>query len=338
METELEYRQIEALNQSSLKKILVSPKAYKDAVAKQEESTEEHFIFGTMVDLKLTDTKENFDKKFYVVPVNLNCTETVQNIVKGVFEEVDDDFIATLGGYRKEILNHCKYQNYYSNWKDDTRVDKIIEQGKSYFEILKKAKGKITVSDTEEALATNCVAALKTDQFAAPYCRKMGVGVDFLDKFIVQFTYNGFNIKGELDRVVINHNLKTITPIDFKTTSKSIYSFSNDFWYYRYDFQAAVYRQGLLMHPDIQDLIAQGYTVEKFLYIVVEKFLNNLPLVFEVTHEINTIGFYGGTLRNGRQLEGFQQAIERYEYASSENAWDYPMEYYKNKGKISIEL
>lgn len=338
MEAELEYRQIEALNQSSLKKILVSPKAYKDAVAKQEESTEDHFVFGTMVDLKLTDTKENFDKKFYVVPANLNCTEAIQNIVKGVFDEVDGDFIATLEGYRNEILNHCKYQNYYPNWKDDTRVDKVIEQGKSYFEILKKAKGKITVSDIEEATATNCVAALKTDRFTAPYCRKMGTGIDFLDKFIIQFEYEGFNIKGEIDRVVVDHTLKTITPIDFKTTGKSVYSFNYDFWQYRYDFQAAVYRKGLIEHDYMQELMLQEYTVKDFLYIVVEKSLNNLPLIFEVDHEIRNIGMYGGTLNNGKKLEGFQQAIVRYKFATEKDAWDYPMEYYLNKGKISIEL
>ena len=334
----MEYREIQALNQSSLKKILISPKAYKDAVSKQEESTEDHFVFGTMVDLLLTDTKENFDKKFYVVPANLNCTDTVQNVVKEVFEEVDGEFIATLEGYRNEILKHCKYQNYYSNWKDDTRVDKIIEQGKGYFEILKQAKGKITVSDVEYAQAVNCVAALKTDQFSIKYVRKLHSDVEFKDKLVIQFKFKELDFKGELDRVVIDHKTKTITPIDFKTTSKSINSFSSDFWYYRYDFQAAVYRFGLPQHPEIGVLIHKGYTIENFLYIVVEKFLNNLPMVFEISDNIIHIGYNGGELSNGKKLEGFSQAIERYKFAQENDAWDYPMEYYKNKGKISIEL
>ena len=63
----MEYRELKKLNQSLLKKILVSPKAYltaKNSYENQTESVEDHFVFGTAVDIMLTGTKEEFDKKF----------------------------------------------------------------------------------------------------------------------------------------------------------------------------------------------------------------------------------------------------------------------------------
>jgi hypothetical protein len=338
-----EYKEISKLNQSLLKKILVSPKSFLDAQRKYQEnddSTEDHFVFGTMVDIMLTGTKEEFEKKFYRIPDNIKCSDGVKAIVTGVYEEIKEDIapITGISNYKDIILKHCKYQDYQPKWKDDTRVDKIIEQGAQYFAILADSAGKTTVTESEYSNAVSCIMALKSDKFIRPFVdKKYDQEVEFLDKFIVEFNIDGIDIKGELDRVVLNHSTKIITPIDFKTTGKSINSFQSDFWYYRYDFQAATYRVGLAQHPRIQELLMKGYQLNLFHYIVVEKNLQNLPMIFIVGTEVDKIGYSGGELSNGKVLEGLTQAIARYKYAEENDAWDYPMEYYLTGGFIMIE-
>ena len=137
--------------------------------------------------------------------------------------------------------------------------------------------------------------------------------------------------------MIIDHTEKIIIPIDFKTTGKPINGFINDFWYYRYDFQAAVYTRGLVEHPEIKKLLESNYSLNPFLYIAVETDLVSNPMVFEVTPEAIEIGFSGGIVKN-KTYEGFEHAILRYCYAEELDCWDYPMEYYESKGKMLITL
>jgi hypothetical protein len=343
----MEYAQIDKLNQSLLKKILVSPKSFLGEQARykrNDTTTEDHFIFGTAVDIMLTGTYEEFESKFHKVPDSDSCSDTIKAIIRDVYEALD--YMACeisvefdLTQHESIVLDHCKYQNYQGNWKDQTRVDKVIEQGSAYFDLLVKSKNKMMITDSEYALARNAVMALKSDKYTKKFTDKKldPKNLEFWDKPIIEFEFLGVEMKGELDRVVIDHYNKVIIPIDFKTTGKTVNSFQSDFWSLRYDFQAATYRHGLYQHPKVMDLIDKGYSVDNFHYIVVEKNLTNNPMIFIVGHDVEQIGMYGGPLSNGRRYEGLEQAIERFNYAVENDAWDYPMEYYLNDGVIYLE-
>jgi len=341
----MEYKNIDALNQSILKKILVSPQSFLQARKKQEygqESEEDHFTFGTIVDIMLTGNKEDFDKRFVKISDESSCSDAIKSIVKNIYNDiitinglVDED----LEQYKLKILEYCNYANYQAKWKDDTRVDKIIKEGNEYFELLKTIGSKTPVTESDYAKAVTCVMALKSDKFTHPHVVLKANSNDreFLNKFIIEFGYKGYKIKGELDRVIIDHTERTVTPIDFKTTGKPINGFINDFWFYRYDFQAAVYTRGLVEHPDIKKLLENNYSLNPFLYIAVETNLVSNPMVFEVTPEAIEIGFSGGIVKN-KTYEGFEHAIVRYCYAEQLDCWDYPMEYYESNGKMPITL
>lgn len=341
----MEYKNIDALNQSILKKILISPQSFLQAKKKQEygeESEEDHFTFGTIVDLMLTGNKEDFDKRFVRISDESSCSDAIKSIIKNVYNDiittnglVDED----LEQYKLKILQYCNYANYQPKWKDDTRVEKIIKEGNDYFELLKTIGSKTPVTENDYAKAVTCVMALKSDKFTQPYVVLKANSNDreFLNKFIIEFEYYGYKIKGELDRVIIDHTERTVTPIDFKTTGKPIGGFINDFWFYRYDFQAAVYTRGLLEHPEIKKLLESNYSLNPFLYIAVETNLVSNPMVFEVTPEAIEIGFSGGIVKN-KTYEGFEQAIKRYYYAEQFNSWEYPKEYYESNGKMPITL
>ena len=202
----MNYRELKKLNQSILKKILISPKEYLRAKEKQEQGEQSiapHFVFGSVVDIMLVGSKDEFEEKFVRIPDETKCSEAVKTIVDGVVAEMlelDSTLID-----RNIILRHCNNVSYYNNWKDDTRIDKILVDGKDYFELLKTTAGKTPITESEYAKAVGCVMALKSDKFTKPYVdKKHDKDVEFWDKFIIEFDYKGFAMKGELDRVCIN--------------------------------------------------------------------------------------------------------------------------------------
>ena len=186
--------------------------------------------------------------------------------------------------------------------------------------------------------------ALRSDKHTSKYCQKKSNDPNILiiDKHVIVFEHEGLEFKGELDRIIVNHKEKTITPIDFKTTSKSVLNFENSFWHFRYDFQAAVYTLGLTKDKSdrLKSYYEDGYSFKPMLYIVVETFLKNPPMVFEISKTAVNTGLYGNVDKVPKikeNLEGFYQAIKRFKYATENNAWDYPMEY-DTEGKTTIRL
>jgi hypothetical protein len=337
----VDYRDIPALNQSSLKKILSHPQDYLNAIKRNEESKEDYFIFGTLVDLMLTGTKEEFDNKFYVIKQDISVTDAVKSIVDGIVEEVRNLGVdlSLWTSERDIILKHVKYQNYQGNWKDDTRIDAIIKAAQGYVTLLETVGNRTIVTDIMYSKAVNAVAALRSDKFTQEFCmpvKKYPEHIQVIDKFIVSFSHLDFNIKGELDRVIINHQTQRIKPLDFKTTSKPLMNFMSEFWKLRYDFQAATYSLGLVSHPEIKELLEKGYTMEPFRFIVAHSESITAPMVFTVPMKVITIGTHGGET-SVRYYEGLEQALQRYEFATTNNLWDYPKEYYE-KGSIDIEL
>jgi len=333
----MSYKEIDKRNQSSLKKIIIHPQEYLKAIKNQERNDEEipdHFVFGSVVDIMLTGNKDEFDERFIKIPDETKCSDALKPIIDSIFIAVSWKEIESLDKFPTEILEVARANNYYNNYKDDTLIATVIKQGSDYFELLKTTIGKTPITETEYAKAVNCTMAVRSNEFTQKYCKKQP-DVEFWDKFIIEFKLK-IEIKGELDRIIINHKDKLITPIDFKTTSKPIYSFNSEFWKFRYDFQAATYIIGLCNHPKIISLLSDGYKLDTFKYIVVEKELIHNPMVFNVPQDVIEIGIHGGE-RSTYNLEGLHQSIDRYKFAEKNNKWDYPMEYYQ-KGEIDIKI
>jgi hypothetical protein len=339
----MEYKDIKRLNQSSLKEILKSPRSFQNAVKRQEKGEvtieKEHFIFGRALDTKLLSDFGVFEKEFFVIKDSQKCSDTVKEIIQEIYDKrgtIND--LEDKEAY-KLILTVTRSFNYQKTYKDDVLVNTIIKNGNDYFKFLIESSGKTCITESEMIKVNLCLAALTSDFFTSKFVSKKVAKenhIQFINRYIVLYEYSGLKFKGELDRVAIDHSNKIIYPIDFKFTGKSILTFKYDFWQYRYDFQAASYYFGLQEQSFIKDLLYNGYKLNNFLYIVVEKDLIQVPYVFEVSEETLKIGWSGGLLSNGKRLEGFTQAVDKFLYHNERNQWDYPKEYTLNK-TITIE-
>ena len=341
-----EYATIDKLNQSLLKKILISPYSFlkeRNRYEQEDDGIEKsHFVFGSMVDVLLLDP-DTFDKKYYMMESE-GISDAMRQILHYIYDIMyisgDDTSIMGLeennimDKFILEAVNHVGWQPRY---KDETKIAKVKEEGSQYFKSLIEAKGRTIVTNDDRIRATICVASLKADPYIGKYLKPTAENTIYKRK-IIQFEYKGIDFKGELDEVYVDHTAKTIQPIDYKTEGQSVNMFPYNFWKFRYDFQAAVYDTGLRQDEEIQQLIRDGYKILPFIYIVVESNNVNAPMIFNVSGSVIQMGFNGGVLHTGKKLEGFLQAIERYKFHSENDKWDYPMEYYQNNGSIDIKI
>lgn len=331
----MDYRSMKGMNQSLLKKILISPRAFKVAQDKQEDdSNKMHFLFGSLVDDMLLSPKEVDDKYFKMEEVKLSekLVQLVQYI-HDIYECTDEWSEEKL---HSAILKACLVYDYQSRWGDDTKIKNIQKSGEAYFNALSQAKGRRIVPNAEWNKAVIAVASLKADPVIGRFFRETKE-CTIIKRKIVTFILKGIKFKGELDKVYIDHVEKLIYPIDYKTTGLPIEAFMSQFWKLRYDFQAATYTYGLQHDPEIKEYLDKGYKLLSFRYIVAEADSISKPMIFRVPSDVIKIGFQGGVRKSGHKLEGLVQALDRYIAHSTSDKWDHPLEYYNNQF-IDIEV
>jgi len=339
----MSYQHLDKMNQSLLKQILKSPQSFvksKDRFIQRlideengiVESIAPQFIFGKAVDHMLTEDLEFLDV-FYVMKNVEKPSDTVMDMINTIFNEYSDS--GELEDHKGPVLEVAARFKYQSNWKADTVFAKIVEAGSSYFKILQESANKVIISEEDYSKAIIAAGALKSNEYTKYYLTETK-SVQVIKKPIFEFTFKGIEFKGEGDLITIDHHTKKIFPLDIKTMSGEITEFQKNFWNYRYDFQGTFYDKGIRSYQPIKDLIEQGYSVEPFTFLVVEKECINQPMVYEMSEKALVIGAYGGDI-NGKHYAGILEAIERYKWHTENDKWDYPMEYYLNNGKIIIE-
>jgi len=334
-----DYRTLDKVNQSSLKKILISPTSYIKAKEKQD-SNESHFVFGKLVDYLMFSPKE-VSKQFLITDIP-EISDTLQLLCNYVIEYCqyeDINLNLDMPKVEQAILLAHELHNYQPKWGDEAKIKNFKKNCGDYIKVIQQSDGKQIISNEDYNKALVCKAALTADSRTGNYFKYIGKSsteVEVLTHKVVEFIYDEVECKGELDGLVINHKTKEIIPFDLKTTGQPLSMFPYQFWKLRYDFQAAFYVEGLSQDENLKELIVDGYTVKDFRFIVVETNCTSSPLIFEATPEVLSIGKQGGTLSTGKTLEGFHDAIQRYKFHQLQDNWDYPMEYYA--GNIKIEI
>jgi hypothetical protein len=135
----------------------------------------------------------------------------------------------------------CGYQ---TNWKDATRLNKVIEIGTPYFDALKVA-GDRTIMDGElYETIKKCSASVERND-AAKLLLMDSPGQDVYNEEEIYWTeeWGGLKLsfKAKIDRLVVDHKTKTFSIVDFKTTSKFIVNFPESVEYYHYYRQLSFY-------------------------------------------------------------------------------------------------
>lgn len=312
-----EYLSSTALSQSKLKKLLVHPQLFinynnEDDTDEPKETT----MIGDAVDLILTQGSDEFYNAFYTTDVEKPTA------MMGVF--VWNLFVNRDSTEAEQIA----YEKSGFKIKLEKVRERFEKEGKYYYEALLEADGKTVITSAQKAKIEAIVESLKYNEFTAVWING-SERYEVHKQVVVEFTYKGHKCKGLLDLVVVDKETGTVYPIDLKTTSSSTNAWMAMFWKFRYDIQAAFYTYGIMASGLVESL--GGKSLHPFRFIVENQDRPGNPLIYEVTDLILAQGQFGGEF-NGRQFEGFDQAITRYEWHTKNDLWDYPMQDYINKG------
>jgi len=309
-----EYFNTNALNQSSLKRIIEGRLAFMEMKTKtgRELYYEEkgHFIIGSGVDLLLSNYNE-FDNMYFYKELK-KPSDNLVSLGKNIYDVVAANNFELNNGIKltvdtvysdvfKEMVHSClKFIKYYDsdakpNWKIDSRMSRIEKTDfYPYMQGLIESNGKQVIDTSEkETIYAVHESLTKSPVTSELFEDKQGYDIYFQKTFY--FMYRGFACKAMIDRLEINHHNKTIQIDDWKTMSGETIDFLKSLKARRYDIQVAWYWLAV-MTQIVNSFKTERYREYEVLlprFIVESTDVQGLPRIFTCDAEIMIIGKYG---------------------------------------------
>lgn len=276
-----------------------------------EHITTPSLIQGSMTDVLITGSQEEFDKEFYVADIPSIGDKELQ-IANSLFEKYKDEYISFSLIPHDIVLDAANEVAFQKNWRDDTRVKVLRERCTNYYN-LKYEAGDRTIVDLDTYYKVMAmVKALKE----SPATHGYFAADDTMSpiKRYYQLKYKG-NIQGVdyrcmMDLAVVDYEDKKIIPIDLKTSGHHEWDFESSFCQWNYMIQARLYWLLLRLNLDKDDYF-KDFTLENYRFIVVNKdSLTPLVWEFPLTKARGTLidsegNEYRDPLEIGTELRGY---------------------------------
>lgn len=290
-----------ALSQSFLKKVGKGITGLSESEKEMYYKEKGHLIIGSAVDDKISMGLKQFTMDYYITG-GKKPSDTIMSMVKLVFdqlvESVKNDLTQgkllkeyTLHDLSVSVLASADHHKYQSRWKEETRVNKVMEEGYEYFEELKDSYGKQILSVTEAQIVENIEMSWRTNPFTAPYFVD-SPDVSIFYQVPIYFNYKGVECKVLLDQVTVNTKLNILQPLDMKTMAGDTLMFTSSAKRFGYNFQGAFYTEAiktLINSPEDADTIPELVEIiNKDTKILPFKFMveNNECKVNKLTEEV----------------------------------------------------
>jgi hypothetical protein len=281
-----------------------------------------HFLNGSLADVLLL-TPEEFSSTYHGnTELEKKPSSKIMSIIQYVYaHRGSEDTNIILASHSRLILQAAKDHNYYNNWPDETRIQKIIDDGHEYWETLINCpKDKQIISKEEYDNALTIVETLRSHPHTSKYFFEKHPHLYSRNQVAIYFEYKGIKCKALLDRILIDKKNKRIQPLDLKTLAGSTKAFPTNVKKFKYYIQAAWYT--LALQHEFPD-----YEILPFKFVVESSDSPGvLPLVFTVSPEYMDLG-----------IEEYTEGIERYKWHVEHNHWDYDKEIYESNGELILE-
>jgi hypothetical protein len=340
--TEAQYRAIYLDSSSSLKDFSMDRKKYyKKYILNEvvEDEDSKAATMGRMVETLLMEP-HLFDERFYLstcmtTPTNL-MLEFVEALYRHTVEATAED-----GTVTRSFEDMCKDAHAESGFKIklDAVLGKFIgSEAELYYKEIREVRPRnLTVVTTQEiANAEKIVTELKTNTVTANI---VNLTSDARHSVYNQLQIEGYDVFGHqfksmLDKMIVDHEEKTIQVHDLKCTW-SVENFYNEYYLYR-----RAYIQGYLYYIAASFWSTKNDCADyKILYpkfIVCDSTNYSNPLVYTMTRESWTNAANGFEYK-GREYPGVKKLIEDLQWALANNKWNISRENYINNGVVNID-
>ena len=333
-----EYIESSAVNQSKLKLLSISAQAFQDV--KEPDlffEEKEHFLIGKAVDDAITMGEDYWNDNYYISNTT-KPSDTIMSIIQQVFQSRMSDNI-----FENDLLSAIEAHNYQPNWKVDTKIAKVSTEGESYWFELLQSEGKQVLDKDQYMKCLSIVNQLTEHRFTSLYFSDIP-DWDSYYQVPIYFVIDGIECKALLDMIIVDHEFKTISPIDIKTIGDYTKFFDYQSKKRRYDIQASWYMEA--MKQWVIDNNLENYTLDDFQFIVASTTKQCDPLIYNTTNSFIDAGKYGLTKEIAYSIsnDSFVSTVENYGWEKllkiyqwhEENGWDKDYEIENNNGIFNL--
>lgn len=340
--TEREYRELLYNSSSSLKDFsLDRRKYYRKYILgeKIKEKENKAANMGRLVETLLMEP-ERFDELFFMsscvkIPGGM-LGEFIYNLSELVAEHSNDE------GFDFEEVAREAYVSAGFKIKFETVLSKLDDpENRLYYEeCLKVNHLNMTMVEVQDITnAESIVEALRTVPHTAPMCT-----LETNDRYTVinqmkieDYKIDGMRLKSMLDKVIIDHELKTVKIIDLKCT------WATEKFYKEYYLYRRAYIQAYLYYKAVEYLSAtdpdcgfHGYNVENPVFLVCDSINYYQPLIYTLTDDDLKDAYHGFTYKYS-EYEGVKQIIEELNWAIETDTWNISKQNFERSGTLNIK-
>lgn len=342
--TEAQYRAVLMDSSSSLKDFSQDRKKYYKKYflgEKVEDKDSSAANMGRIVETLLMEP-HLFDDKFYMSSCISTPTGLMLDFVEALYR-VTKDATNEKGKITRNFADISLEAYNLSGFKIkyEAVIGKFIgSDAELYYNEIRMVRTKnLTVVNTMEiSIAEKIVEQLKTNSTTGPIVNLVNSSrYTVIDQMQVEgYTIDGHLFKSMLDKVVIDHNERTIQPYDLKCTW-SVENFYEEYYLYRRAYiQAYLYYHAMLHLTIDPDSEYYGYTVKFLQFIVCDSTNYYQPLIYTLDdNDMNDA--YKGFLHKGRTYPGVGDLIAALTWCRETNTWNISHKNYLSNGIVNIK-
>ena len=239
-------------------------------------------LFGSVVDVLITGTPEEFEQQYLVADLNVEASDTLINVTKGLFNIYKESYNNINDIPDSAIIAALDEVNYGKTWRATTRISKLKEAGAEYYRLMFLAQGKTIISSDLYNDALACVRALHESpatKFLFSSDNPFEPEIERLYQLKFRANYKEVDFSIMADLIVVFHKTKKILPIDLKTSFKQEYNFYKSFLEWGYSHQSRLYWYVLNENLKKDDYF-KDFEIMNWHFVVVNK-KTLQPLVWE---------------------------------------------------------
>lgn len=294
------------------------------ALNKRSTVKREGVRIGSLVDDLLLN-KSNFNKIYYLYD-GVKPTATLGKLCDIVLEN-----------YKKPpsknvILKIIKKNNLWKKYKEEKLLEAFdIPLFWDYVKNSFKAKNKILVTSPDLQLSESLVNILKTHEYSKDIISN---GLTHYNQFKFSMEYKGFILRGIIDKVVIDHTLKTVRLIDLKTGQGPASKFIKSFMDWRYYLQEAVYMKAF--KTLCATLGLKGYKLLPFQFLYISRY-EQVPLLFTVSTKWHNAAINGFTTNSGYKYKGLHELLDEIQWHMDNKIFNVSKYVHESNGSVLLD-
>lgn len=342
--TEANYRAIEMNSSSSLKEFSLDKKKYHRKYIlgeKVDDKDTQAATTGRVVETLLLEPEE-FDNRFHMS----SCAKAPTGLML--------DFVNALYTHTASATNeHGQITKNFEDIAKDAYVDSGFKikfdavlakfagsDAEVYYNELRivKAKGLTIVTTEDVTNAERIVTELKTNSTTAEIVNLINsVRWEVFNQFQIEgYNVDGTQFKSMFDKLVIDHDNKTIQVYDLKCVW-AVENFYEEYYLYRRAYiQAYLYYRAAKSMAKDPDSEYYGYYVSEPKFLVCDSTNYMSPLIYTLSEE-DLKDAYNGFEHKGRTYPGVKELIQDLKWAIENDRWNISRKNYLERGLVNIK-